>query len=428
MVTGQCLSDGARRYAAAVGCVAIASCLLAGGAGAAQAAGAASVAGKVASFEDFDRRARAGEPLSVVFFGGSLTWGANASDPQRTSYRALMGDYLRAKYPKAPLAFHDAAIGGTGSNLGMFRLDRDVQARRPDLVFLDFTANDDHYGKDVPTLAAYECLLREMIGRGIPVVQVLLGFQWNFQPRFDGNSMARYVDHLKLAAAYRTGVGDSFVHIQKCLDDGKATIKDIWPMDGVHPCDRGYELFFQAARDGFERAVADKRACPVPQKAVFSDAFMTRKRIRLLDAPLPAGWRRDMTFRTSMWFDGLSSRWMDDVAVCDAKDSGKVQPLKLEFTGTLVGVFGEADENGLSFKALVDGKLVPYRPDPKKPPEDAWPFSTRRFGAGRLFVWHVLAPALPPGKHTLEIQPIWPAEGGKGQLRIESVCVAGECG
>ena len=30
-------------------------------------------------FADFDRRARSGERLSVVFFGASLTWGANAS-------------------------------------------------------------------------------------------------------------------------------------------------------------------------------------------------------------------------------------------------------------------------------------------------------------------------------------------------------------
>ena len=31
-----------------------------------------------ASFVDFARRARAGESLEVVFFGASLTWGANA--------------------------------------------------------------------------------------------------------------------------------------------------------------------------------------------------------------------------------------------------------------------------------------------------------------------------------------------------------------
>jgi len=40
-----------------------------------------------ASFAEFDRKARAGEPLSVVFFGGSLTFGANASNPETTSWR-----------------------------------------------------------------------------------------------------------------------------------------------------------------------------------------------------------------------------------------------------------------------------------------------------------------------------------------------------
>lgn len=36
----------------------------------------------------------------------------------------------------------DAAIGGTGSQLGAFRLKRDVSRFHPDLVFLDFTVND----------------------------------------------------------------------------------------------------------------------------------------------------------------------------------------------------------------------------------------------------------------------------------------------
>jgi len=64
------------------------------------------------SFADFDCRARAGERLCVAFFGGSLTWGANASDPQRTSYRALCGQQLEAHYPRARFRFVDAAIGG----------------------------------------------------------------------------------------------------------------------------------------------------------------------------------------------------------------------------------------------------------------------------------------------------------------------------
>ena len=50
------------------------------------------------------------------------TWGANASDPQITSYRGLMTQWLREKYPSTAITFYDAAIGGTGSQLGMFRM------------------------------------------------------------------------------------------------------------------------------------------------------------------------------------------------------------------------------------------------------------------------------------------------------------------
>ena len=104
---------------------------------------APSLRAATADFGDFDRRAKAGERLSVVFFGASLTWGANASDPMQTSYRAVVSGRLEAAYPDAHFKFHDAAIGGTNSQLGVFRLQRDVLRHQPDLVFLDFSANDD---------------------------------------------------------------------------------------------------------------------------------------------------------------------------------------------------------------------------------------------------------------------------------------------
>ena len=114
------------------------------------------------SFAEFDARAKAGGRLNVVFFGASLTWGANASDPAETSYRAVMRDRFERHYPAAHFRFRDAAIGGPGSQLGAFRLDRDVLAHKPDLVFVDFTANDDINSADPETLASYESILRRL--------------------------------------------------------------------------------------------------------------------------------------------------------------------------------------------------------------------------------------------------------------------------
>ena len=386
----------------------------------------AAVNAKTASFEQFDRRATAGEPLSVVFFGGSLTWGANSTDPQRTSYRALMGQYLQQKYPKCPFTFHDAAIGGTGSKLGIFRLERDVLSRKPDLVFLDFTANDGIENADVPTLDSYECLLRDMIGRGIPVVQAFFGFKYHFGPAYHPENLPRVLAHKQLAEAYNTATGDVYPYIQKRIEDGSFPLLVIWPLDGAHPDDPGYRLFFETVRDGFEKAIADKRTCRAPEKPIFSDTYEARQRIRLIDSALPSGWNRTKTYRTSMWFDGLSSRWMDDVGMCDVKDKASVQPLSIQFTGTLVGVLGEGDENSLKFKAAVDGKPLLYQPNPKAKPTEIWPFNPPGTGTGRLLVWRQLSDSLPPGQHTLVLEPIFADAQAKGQLRIESICVAGK--
>lgn len=393
----------------------------------ATAAPASAVNAKAASFAAFDQKATAGgTPMSVVFFGGSLTWGANASDPQRTSYRALMGQYLQRKYPKCPFTFRDAAIGGTGSRLGMFRLQRDVLSSHPDLVFYDFTANDDLFSADPAALASYETILREMIGQGIPVVQAYLGFKFNFGELYAAKGLPRVLAHQKLADAYHTAVGNTFTYVQHKLDQGEAKLDQLWPFDGAHPDDSGYRLFFEAVRDGFEQAVAKRRACTVPPEPVFGFQYHVRSRITLVDHPLPAGWTRASAFRTSLWFDGLPSRWMDDVAVADIAKKSETAPLKLDFVGTSLGIFGEADQDGLGFKVRVDGKFIVYQPKPLDPPSDVWPANTAAFGGGRLFFWRDITSTLTPGKHTLELSPVFPATATKGQLHIESVCVAGE--
>ena len=71
------------------------------------------------SFAAIDQRARAGEPLTVVFFGASLTWGANATDPQLTSYRGLMMQHLRERYPRCPFTFFDAFVRNGGYVAGV---------------------------------------------------------------------------------------------------------------------------------------------------------------------------------------------------------------------------------------------------------------------------------------------------------------------
>ena len=76
----------------------------------------------------------AGKDVTVAYFGGSIT-AANGWRPKTTAW-------LQAQYPSAKIHEVHAAIGGTGSDLGVYRCYHDVIAHHPDLVFVEFSVND----------------------------------------------------------------------------------------------------------------------------------------------------------------------------------------------------------------------------------------------------------------------------------------------
>jgi lysophospholipase L1-like esterase len=72
--------------------------------------------------------------VTVAYLGGSIT--------AMNGWRNKTTDWLRTTYPGATFKEIHAAIGGTGSDLGVFRLGRDVLAHKPDLLFVEFATND----------------------------------------------------------------------------------------------------------------------------------------------------------------------------------------------------------------------------------------------------------------------------------------------
>jgi lysophospholipase L1-like esterase len=373
-------------------------------------------------------RAEKREPLSIVFLGGSLTWGANASEPNTTSYRGRMMRWLREQYPHTPFTFHDAAIGGTGSDLALFRLERDVLARQPDLVFLDFTVNDDISTDDPIRMASYERLVRELRGAGVAVLPVLMGVKGAIIAPDSAPVPARYRAHQKLAEYYGLVAADTLQTARAALAAGRVTADVLYPFPGdpTHPDDPGYELFFEAARDAWLKAAASEAPAPVPDRPLHPDLFPRQERRVLVGAKLPAGWTRQPTYRTAMWFDGLSSRWMADVA-CAGPGAA---PLETTFRGSFVGLFGERNPLTVPFRVWIDGEPV-SQPNSKAADPYLWNISTAGFatpstGAGNLFAWTVLARDLKDGEHTLKIVPDFSGAAPGADLRFESLCSAGQ--
>ncbi|MBL4700467.1 MAG: hypothetical protein JKX85_04340, partial [Phycisphaeraceae bacterium] len=226
----------------------------------------------------------------------------------------------------------------------------------------------------------------------------------------------------RATAIFQNRTGQVAQYLQKLYDAKQIDMDAIWCIgaDKTHPGDDGYRRYFEAAREGYEQAVAQGRICVLPAKPVFGNSMSNVQRTVLVNlSQIPEGWARQKTFRTSMWFDGLSSRWMTDTLVADVKNRKIVKPLEITFQGTMVGIFGEMDENAVSFRVWIDGQAVLNRGS------EFWELNPRRLGKGdRLFYWQVIKHDLKPGKYTLKIEPHFLNSVKKGDLRIESVCAA----
>lgn len=76
------------------------------------------------------------ETVHVSYFGGSIT--------AQPGWRVQSLNYLCKRFPNTNFTEHNATIGGTGSELGVLRMDYDVLRVKPDLLFVEFAVNDSY--------------------------------------------------------------------------------------------------------------------------------------------------------------------------------------------------------------------------------------------------------------------------------------------
>ena len=90
----------------------------------------------------FEEWIKGRKTVNIGWFGGSITAGAGSSWGPKTRYAALVTAGLNAKYPEVEFIETNASIGGTGSSLGIFRLQSDLLDKNPDIVFIEFARNE----------------------------------------------------------------------------------------------------------------------------------------------------------------------------------------------------------------------------------------------------------------------------------------------
>jgi len=87
------------------------------------------------------RRMKAGEPVTLLALGDSITWGTSAGGNAK-AYPALVGAMLRRRYGGDGISVLSAAIGGSTTSKGRQWMARDVAGKRADLVTVMFGYNE----------------------------------------------------------------------------------------------------------------------------------------------------------------------------------------------------------------------------------------------------------------------------------------------
>ena len=87
-----------------------------------------------AGLPNFFAKAAKGGEFKVAYLGGSIT--------AQPGWRVKSLAWLNARYPQSKFSEINAAIGGTGSDLGVLRIEHDVLNAKPDLLFVEFAVND----------------------------------------------------------------------------------------------------------------------------------------------------------------------------------------------------------------------------------------------------------------------------------------------
>lgn len=284
----------------------------------------------------FFARAAAGEPVTAVALGGSITQGG----------RAWVDPWLKETFPKSRVSIFNAGISGTGSHLGIFRIGRDVIALQPDLVLIEYAVNDGGLS-DEDAVRYLESMVVRL--KRLPRPPAIVFIE---TAAHTGSIRHR---HEKVAAHYNL----VNIDLQVRLDEYLKTTGTPWEKlmsDDVHPNAAGYRLYWDwiaealtpyLPQDGVPAPAPTPATLPKPLSA--KPLILDGKMIPLSGLSAP-GWKEESTLST----------WYDRVFLGTLASSRPPVPLELHAHGTELGLFYILDRTAGSFRASVDGRTFAH--------------------------------------------------------------------
>lgn len=302
-----------------------------------------------------------GEPVKVAYFGGSIT----AANGWRVQTLRLFNE----KYAPSRFTEINAAIGGTGSDLGAFRCGFDVLRHDPDLVFVEFCVNDG----GTPT----ELIWRQMEGITRQIwkhdlatdIVFVYTFRVGHEKDYRENRVPRPVAAMEqVADFYGIPSLDFNIPVVDQEREGKLIFQSETPVegklqfstDGVHPLEQGHEIYSKVVFDAFEKMREENSRRPYLDpgirteklaKAFVEDNYENAKLVPIKKSQLSGKWDTLPSDSSLAW---IKSRLGDTVYVSDEPGAR----LTIHFKGTRLGIYDVLGPNGGQVNVTVDQRRL----------------------------------------------------------------------
>lgn len=336
---------------------------------------------------NFFQKVQAGKELKVAYLGGSIT--------AAQGWRVKSLEWLKTTYPNAKFVEINAAIGGTGSELGAYRLQQDVLRHQPDLLFVEFAVND---GGTLP-----ESIYRSMEGivrqtwKADPATDICFVYTLavnqakDYEKGFCSRSASadeKIAEHyaipsmnfaLKIAELAKAG------KLEYQVPAGTKSEKIIFSHDGVHPVDAGHAVYRDVVADGLTAMAGDATAKPHTLSAPFREGSLENVRmVPIVDSMASGDWKK---LPTDAGLGKTFNKWLPQLW-----ESGKPgDSLSVKFRGTSILLYDVVGPNSCQVSVSIDGK------------EGVKRSRFDKYCASHRLSVLPIASGLPDGEHTVAI-------------------------
>lgn len=202
---------------------------------------------------------KSGVEQIVAYIGGSITVGETATalddNNHQKGYAYYSYNWLKEHYDKKQNSkFINASISGTDSSIATVRLEKDVLEQKPNLVFVEFCANN---GTSIFDQKTYESLIKRLLLQENEPAVMLLFSATHYSKYTQDSYMIPIGKHYGLPMF-------SFVDAMTAIGVNMSTdLKDrifhFYTNDGIHPNDQGHKLYAKVLANTLKRMVNESK-------------------------------------------------------------------------------------------------------------------------------------------------------------------------